>query len=73
MSLTDVSPFGDRDLRMSKTRKRDSFESLKMNDIREAILLTYLFLEACLFTYQDKASTKGFQRIFCHINSRSGC
>lgn len=43
-----------------------------MNDITEVILLTHLFLEACLFTYQDKASTKDFQRILCHISSRSG-
>lgn len=43
-----------------------------MNDITEVILLTHLVLEACLFTYQDKASTKDFQRILCHISSRSG-
>lgn len=67
-----VFPFGDRDLRMSKTRKRNSVESLRMNDITEVILLTHLVLEACLFTYQDKASTKDFQRILCHISSRSG-
>lgn len=70
--LVTVSTFGYRGLRMSKTRKRNSVESLRMNDIREAILLTHLFLVACLFTYQDKALTKDFQRILCHINSRSG-
>lgn len=52
--LVTDSPFGDRDFRISKTRKRDSVESLRMNDIREAILLTHLFSEAWMFTYQLK-------------------